>query len=340
MLEGRPRARTRRPPRLLPALAAAGFAATAAQVLLLRELLVSAAGDEGAIGTGLAAWLIGITLGAPLVSLLALAGAAGIVALRLAAGCAASLLVGTLLPVAENINEGRKPRVPMGTGKTFVAERTAQLKAANEELDPEAMRLLGLVRDASTRMGRLTEALLRLSRVGRQQLRPERIDMTALARSEWEEFVATDEGAADDLRPGAEGGRANPLRGRGDGRPSPACEADCRAPRRERFGAGRRGSQGGGHLRSFRRPPFVAAGQSRVRGPGRGRGSLTSHPRLSRTSREHRERHGLPLSAPRLLGWGGGEVILEIETLSLDSPVPRTHIKQGLNPRIRRFRRC
>lgn len=86
-------------PRLLPALAAAGFAATAAQVLLLRELLVSAAGDEAAIGTGLAAWLLGITLGAlaarrasperlprlgaPLLSLLALAGAAGIVALRL-----------------------------------------------------------------------------------------------------------------------------------------------------------------------------------------------------------------------------------------------------------------
>jgi spermidine synthase len=85
--------------RLLLALAAAGFAATAAQVLLLRELLVSAAGDEAAIGTGLAAWLLGITLGAlaarrasperlprlgaPLLSLLALAGAAGIVALRL-----------------------------------------------------------------------------------------------------------------------------------------------------------------------------------------------------------------------------------------------------------------
>ncbi|HQR68508.1 MAG TPA: hypothetical protein PLB02_14055, partial [Thermoanaerobaculia bacterium] len=80
--------------RLLPALVAAGFAATAAQVLLLRELLVSAAGDEAAIGTGLAAWLLGIALGAlaarrssperlprlgaPLLSLLALAGGSGI----------------------------------------------------------------------------------------------------------------------------------------------------------------------------------------------------------------------------------------------------------------------
>lgn len=85
-------------PRLLPAFAAAGFAATAAQVLLLRELVVSAAGDEAAIGTGLAAWLVGITLGAVawrraagrrppsaalLVALLAISGSAGIVALRL-----------------------------------------------------------------------------------------------------------------------------------------------------------------------------------------------------------------------------------------------------------------
>ena len=51
-------------PGLLPAFAAAGFAALATQVLLLRELLVCAAGDEAAIGTGLAAWLLGIALGA------------------------------------------------------------------------------------------------------------------------------------------------------------------------------------------------------------------------------------------------------------------------------------
>ncbi len=86
------------PPSLLPAFAAAGFAATAAQVLLLRELLVCAAGDEAAIGAGLAAWLLGIALGAAarrrgapgpvlspftLLSLLAGAGGAGVVALRL-----------------------------------------------------------------------------------------------------------------------------------------------------------------------------------------------------------------------------------------------------------------
>jgi len=43
---------------------AAGFLAVAAQVLLLRELVVDVAGDELAIGIGLAAWLLGIAVGA------------------------------------------------------------------------------------------------------------------------------------------------------------------------------------------------------------------------------------------------------------------------------------
>ena len=43
---------------------AAGLLATAAQVLLLRELVVDVAGDEAAIGVGLAAWLGGIAAGA------------------------------------------------------------------------------------------------------------------------------------------------------------------------------------------------------------------------------------------------------------------------------------
>jgi spermidine synthase len=43
---------------------AAGLLATAAQVLLLRELVVDSAGDEAAIGVGLAAWLAGIAAGA------------------------------------------------------------------------------------------------------------------------------------------------------------------------------------------------------------------------------------------------------------------------------------
>ncbi|HSD30044.1 MAG TPA: hypothetical protein VLL75_22280, partial [Vicinamibacteria bacterium] len=43
---------------------AAGLLATAAQVLLARELVVDVAGDEAALGVGLAAWLAGIAAGA------------------------------------------------------------------------------------------------------------------------------------------------------------------------------------------------------------------------------------------------------------------------------------
>lgn len=84
-------------PRLLPAFAAAGLAATTSQVLLLRELLVSAAGDEASIAVGYAAWFLGIALGAAarklagprvpsagaLVALLAASAGAGVVLLRL-----------------------------------------------------------------------------------------------------------------------------------------------------------------------------------------------------------------------------------------------------------------
>ncbi|HVO10793.1 MAG TPA: hypothetical protein VMX54_08615 [Vicinamibacteria bacterium] len=45
---------------------AAGLLATAAQVLLLRELMVDVAGDETAVGVGLAAWFLGIAAGASL----------------------------------------------------------------------------------------------------------------------------------------------------------------------------------------------------------------------------------------------------------------------------------
>jgi len=91
-------------PRLLPAFAGAGLAATAAQVLLLRELLVSASGDEASIAVGYAAWFLGIALGAAarrrlaaaralpagaLVALLAASAGAGIVLLRLLRAAAA-----------------------------------------------------------------------------------------------------------------------------------------------------------------------------------------------------------------------------------------------------------
>ncbi|MBK6404952.1 MAG: hypothetical protein IPF66_07885 [Holophagales bacterium] len=117
--------------------------------------------------------------------------------------------------------------------EALVAERTAQLKGANEALEafsysvshdlraplrtldgfsqvlledhsgdlgPEGKRLLGQVRESATRMSRLIDDLLRFSRAGAGQVRPERVDMTALARSAWDELVALDQGPPVEFR--------------------------------------------------------------------------------------------------------------------------------------------
>jgi signal transduction histidine kinase/sugar lactone lactonase YvrE len=116
--------------------------------------------------------------------------------------------------------------------ETLVADRTAQLKAANdaleafsasvshdlraplraldgfsqilieehsERLGPEGKRLLGRVREATSRMTRLVNDILRFSRVGRQQLLRERVDMTGLTRGAFDELAAVDEGPAIDF---------------------------------------------------------------------------------------------------------------------------------------------
>lgn len=104
-----------------------------------------------------------------------------------------------------------------------VKERTAQLTAANEELeafsysvshdlraplravdgfsrmvvedygdrmDDEGRRMLGVIRSETQRMGKLIDDLLAFSRLGRQQAEPERIDMGAMARDVYDELVA------------------------------------------------------------------------------------------------------------------------------------------------------
>jgi PAS domain S-box-containing protein len=104
-----------------------------------------------------------------------------------------------------------------------VLERTAQLEAANKEmeafsysvshdlraplravdgfalilatehaaqLDPEGLRMLQVVRNEGTRMGRLIDDLLAFSRMGRRLMRSTEIDMTALARTVFEESAS------------------------------------------------------------------------------------------------------------------------------------------------------
>ncbi len=57
------------------------------------------------------------------------------------------------------------------------------------QLSPEGLRLIGIVRGEARRMGRLIDDLLSFSRIGRQQMKLSQIDMTALAKSVFEELV-------------------------------------------------------------------------------------------------------------------------------------------------------
>ena len=117
-----------------------------------------------------------------------------------------------------------------------VAERTAQLEAANEELesfsysvshdlraplravagfsnvleedyadrlDDEGRRLLGVVQSEARRMGQLIDELLAFSRLGRQDMKIAEIDMTQLARSTYEHLAAQHTGPPPELDIGA-----------------------------------------------------------------------------------------------------------------------------------------
>lgn len=83
----------------------AGFLAVAAQVLLLRELVVDVAGDELAIGVGLAAWLLGIALGA--------AAGRGRPARRASRSAGAGIAALAVLPVVATVG-GRVARGALG----------------------------------------------------------------------------------------------------------------------------------------------------------------------------------------------------------------------------------
>jgi len=60
------------------------------------------------------------------------------------------------------------------------------------KLDAEGKRVLGVIQSETQRMGRLIDALLNFSRMGRQSMQSSVLDMTALARSAFEEVVATE----------------------------------------------------------------------------------------------------------------------------------------------------
>ncbi len=68
------------------------------------------------------------------------------------------------------------------------------------QLDAEGLRLLGVVRNNTQRMGQLVDDLLAFSRVSRQELRRVQVDMTALAEAAWREATADDHGPPVELR--------------------------------------------------------------------------------------------------------------------------------------------
>ncbi len=69
-------------------------------------------------------------------------------------------------------------------------------KGYDTTLDAEGHRLLGVVTDEAQRMGRLIDDLLDFSRMGRQHVEDQAIDMAALARTEFERLMKTAPAAA------------------------------------------------------------------------------------------------------------------------------------------------
>jgi signal transduction histidine kinase len=57
-----------------------------------------------------------------------------------------------------------------------------------DKLDPDGQRYLQVINQNAARMGQLIDDLLTLSRLGRKEMRPVRLDMTALAQEVWAEL--------------------------------------------------------------------------------------------------------------------------------------------------------
>lgn len=64
----------------------------------------------------------------------------------------------------------------------------------SQVLDSEGHRLLGTVRSSAQDMGRLIDALLQFSRIGRQSLRMDSVDMAQLTREVWNELAVSTNG--------------------------------------------------------------------------------------------------------------------------------------------------
>ena len=84
---------------------------------------------------------------------------------------------------AARYGEPHGPQMGLGGSTAAVADRSATDESRDEELGHDFDEAIGFIKTSIAKMDRLINAILRLSREGRREFKPERIDMAALAGS-------------------------------------------------------------------------------------------------------------------------------------------------------------